>query len=171
MHVFIASVWFDIGWFVAVIGAEQWQWGALAFAVATLLFHSGVQKKPLLPLLAIGALGWGIDYLNVSLSIFQFPSNALPIWLVSLWLMFAWYTYQLKSLLLRFAPVYVLLAGALGGSLSYFAGYQLGAVEFGYSVWLTMMILTLEWAIITLLIIEVHRRGEKNKTDLTGRAS
>ncbi|EPF7650992.1 DUF2878 domain-containing protein [Vibrio vulnificus] len=163
MALILASAWFNLVWFLAVIGTEQWQWVTLCFALMTLGYQYRVDPKTWKATLLIAVVGCLVDSLNQYLSIFQFTSTFLPVWLLSLWVVFAWYAYHLKRILLRFAPFYVLTAGALGGCLSYYAGYKLNAVTYGYSVLITASIVFLEWAIITLFIIKVLRHDEKSK--------
>lgn len=66
----------------------------------------------------------------------------------------------------NFAPFCSVLrinSRCIGGCLSYYAGYKLNAVAYGYSVLITASIVFLEWAIITLFIIKVLRHDEKSK--------
>ncbi|MBO0217405.1 DUF2878 family protein, partial [Vibrio sp. Vb2880] len=38
MKVFLASTWFQLCWFAAVLGTYQWQWVTLFLTLATLLY-------------------------------------------------------------------------------------------------------------------------------------
>lgn len=70
--------------------------------------------------------------------------------------LFAWYAYQLKSILYRFPKTYVSIVGGMGGTASYFAGYKLQAVEFGFSTGATLAMLFVEWCVMMLLILKVY---------------
>ncbi|MCV6069544.1 DUF2878 domain-containing protein, partial [Escherichia coli] len=77
----------------------------------------------------------------------------------------AWYAYQLKVLLHRVAKIYVSILGGLGGMLSYFAGYKLQAVEFGFDTSITLLALFVEWLVLMLVILKVYGNGKlKEKT-------
>lgn len=156
MKVFLASTWFQLCWFAAVLGTYQWQWVTLFLTLATLLYCLKTDASSLKSIGVIVTIGLGLDTLNQQLFVFVFPIPWLPIWLLCLWVLFSWYAYQLKSILYRFPKIYVSIVGGLGGTASYFAGYKLQAVEFGFSVGTTLMILFVEWCAMMLLILKVY---------------
>lgn len=156
MKVFLASTWFQLCWFAAVLGTYQWQWVTLFLTLATLLYCLKTDASSLKSIGVIVMIGLVLDTLNQQLSVFVFPTLWLPIWLLCLWVLFSWYAYQLKSILYRFPKIYVSIVGGLGGTASYFAGYKLQAVEFGFSVGTTLMILFVEWCAMMLLILKVY---------------
>ncbi|WP_041055186.1 DUF2878 domain-containing protein [Vibrio owensii] len=154
MKVFLASTWFQLCWFAAVLGTYQWQWVTLFLTLATLLYCLKTDASSLKSIGVIVTFGLVLDTLNQQL--FVFPTLWLPVWLLCLWVLFSWYAYQLKSILYRFPKIYVSIVGGLGGTASYFAGYKLQAVEFGFSVGTTLMILFVEWCAMMLLILKVY---------------
>lgn len=156
MKVFLASTWFQLCWFAAVLGTYQWQWVTLFLTLATLLYCLKTDASSLKSIGVIVTVGLVLDMLNQQLSVFVFPTLWLPVWLLCLWVLFSWYAYQLKSILYRFPKTYVSVVGGLGGTASYFAGYKLQAVEFGFSVGTTLMILFVEWCAMMLLILKVY---------------
>lgn len=156
MKVFLASTWFQLCWFAAVLGTYQWQWVTLFLTLATLLHCLKTDASSLKSIGVIVTIGLVLDTLNQQLFVFVFPTPWLPIWLLCLWVLFSWYAYQLKSILYRFPKIYVSIVGGLGGTTSYFAGYKLQAVEFGFSVGTTLMILFVEWCAMMLLILKVY---------------
>jgi hypothetical protein len=156
MKVFLASTWFQLCWFAAVLGTYQWQWVTLFLTLATLLYCLKTDASSLKSIGVIVTIGLVLDTLNQQLSVFVFPTLWLPVWLLCLWVLFSWYAYQLKSILYRFPKTYVSIVGGLGGTASYFAGYKLQAVEFGFSVGTTLMILFVEWCAMMLLILKVY---------------
>lgn len=156
MKVFLASTWFQLCWFAAVLGTYQWQWVTLFLTLATLLYCLKTDASSLKSIGVIVTIGLVLDTLNQQLSVFVFPTLWLPVWLLCLWVLFSWYAYQLKSILYRFPKIYVSIVGGLGGTASYFAGYKLQAVEFGFSVGITLMILFAEWCAMMLLILKVY---------------
>lgn len=156
MKVFLSSTWFQLCWFAAVLGTYQWQWVTLFLTLATLLYCLKTDASSLKSIGVIVTIGLVLDTLNQQLSVFVFPTLWLPVWLLCLWVLFSWYAYQLKSILYRFPKTYVSIVGGLGGTASYFAGYKLQAVEFGFSVGTTLMILFVEWCAMMLLILKVY---------------
>ncbi len=84
MALILASAWFNLVWFLAVIGSEQWQWVTLCFALMTLGYQHQVDQKTWKPTLLIAVVGCLVDSLNQYLSIFQFTSTFLPVWLFKL---------------------------------------------------------------------------------------
>lgn len=156
MKVFLASTWFQLCWFAAVLGTYQWQWVTLFLTLATLLYCLKTDASSLKSIGVIVTIGLVLDTLNQQLSVFVFPTLWLPVWLLCLWVLFSWYAYQLKSILYRFPKTYVSIVGGLGGTASYFAGYKLQAVEFGFSVGTTLIILFVEWCAMMLLILKVY---------------
>ncbi|WP_242011038.1 DUF2878 family protein [Vibrio furnissii] len=45
----------------------------------------------------------------------------------------------------------------IGGALSYWAGYRFGAVQFGLSIFWSVLALFLEWFLLSLLLMKVFR--------------
>ncbi len=156
MKLLIASIWFELCWLSAVLGTHQWQWLTLAATIVTLIYCWRVNASSLKCIAVITALGVALDTVNQQFSILVFPTQWLPVWLLCLWFLFPWYVYQLKSVLYRFPKIYVSIIGGLGGTVSYFAGHELHAVEFGFSTGITLAILFLEWFVFMLLILRVY---------------
>ncbi|BDR13940.1 DUF2878 domain-containing protein [Vibrio sp. STUT-A11] len=156
MRVLLASTWFQLCWLAAVLGTYQWQWFTLCFTLVTIAYCALNDAAALKPIVVVVVFGLALDSLNQQFSVLIFPTLWLPLWLLCLWLMFTWYAYQLKPVLYRFPKTYVSVIGGIGGSASYFAGYKLQAVDFGYDVFFTLMVLFVEWCVVTLLILRVY---------------
>ena len=157
MLLFFKSLWFQLCWFVAVLGTEDWQWLTLTLALLTLIYCAIRSPHSLKMISKITVIGWLLDTLNQQVSIFVFPSQTLPLWLLCLWFLFAWYACQFQVVLLKYRASLVCLVGALGGGVSYFAGSSLGAVSFGFSVFMSITIILIEWFLLMLLILKVCR--------------
>ncbi|MGR5446321.1 DUF2878 domain-containing protein [Vibrio jasicida] len=156
MRLFIASTWFQLCWFAAVLGTYQWQWLTLVLTLLTLVYCWRGEPLALKSVAIVVFMGLVLDTLNKQLSVLLFPTVWLPMWLVCLWVLFSWYAYQLKSILYRFPKNYVSVVGGIGGTASYFAGYKLQAVEFGFNTSITLAILFVEWSLVMLLILRVY---------------
>ena len=152
----IISSWFQIIWFLAVVGQYSWQWLTLALAVMTFVATAFATKVPWFKVLLIFAIGVSVDWLNMSLGALKFEHGSFPVWLFSLWLIFIWYSYFLYPLLSQYPISLVSMVGGVGGALSYIAGEKLGAVTFGLPLITTSGILLIEWTILIALIIRVY---------------
>ncbi|PFG55892.1 uncharacterized protein DUF2878 [Vibrio sp. ES.051] len=156
MRVFIASIWFQLCWFSAVIGTYHLQWVTFALTITTILYCIKTDIASLRGIAVITVSGLVLDTLNQQISVFVFPTLWLPVWLMCLWVLFSWYAYQLRSVLYRFPKTYVSIIGGIGGVVSYYAGFKLQAVEFGFSTGVTLIILFAEWVAMMLLILKVY---------------
>ncbi|MZI95099.1 MULTISPECIES: DUF2878 domain-containing protein [Vibrio] len=157
MVVFCASVWFQLLWFLCVMGQTEWQWWALGGAVGTWLLHI-VWGKWCWHLVIFSGLGIGLDGLNIHFDLFRFAADGFPIWLMSVWIAFAWYCHFLVPVLSRWPKLLMAMVGGLGGVTSYYAGLELGAVTFTYSLTVTLAILFLQWSVVTLCLVFVEER-------------
>ncbi|MGY0615686.1 DUF2878 domain-containing protein [Vibrio sp. FJH11] len=166
MKVLLASTWFQVCWFAAVLGTYQWQWFTLGFTLVTIAYCALLDAASLKVITIVTLVGLVLDSLNQQFTLLIFPSVWLPVWLLCLWFVFAWYACQLKSVLYRLPKIYVSIIGGIGGAASYFAGYKLQAVEFGYDVYFTLMVLFVEWFVVTLLILRVYGNAK-----LTGKVN
>ena len=97
---------------------------------------------------SVAAIGIGADAMLHITGVYQFAGNALvPLWLCGLWLAFA--TTLTRSLaFLGKRPWLAAVAGAVALPLNYWAGQRLGAVTFGYSLPVTLVVISLTWGIL-----------------------
>ncbi len=137
----------------------------MILALATLVYSILTAFHSVKAISFVTIFGLVLDTLNQHFSLLVFPTPWLPVWLIGLWVLFAWYAYQLKVLLHRFVKIYVSVLGGLGGMLTYFAGYKLQAVEFGFDTSITLLALFVEWLVLMLVILKVYNNGKlKEKT-------
>ncbi|CCN82791.1 conserved hypothetical protein [Vibrio nigripulchritudo SFn27] len=153
--VIASSLWFQGLWFLAVIGRENTQVWLVVASVLTLLFCFVDEVKKLRLIFAVSALGILVDYINWQIGLFTFPSVSFPVWLTLLWGLFGWYAVQMRSLVNRYPRIFVSLLVGVSGSLSYFAGYRLGAVDWELGVLLTLSILFLEWFLLGYFVTKL----------------
>ena len=112
--------------------------------------------------LSVTLLGIIVDSLLMFFNIFIFAQQPLliPLWLMAIWMAFACTLRHSLAFFYRF-PKVQFLAGAISGPLSYYAGYLLGAVEFGHSVVVTMMVLALLWGCLFKVFMSVSAYSAK----------
>lgn len=151
------ALWFQSLWFTTVLGREA----LLPLALALLTLHLWLARDRRLELrqfLVVGGLGIGVDAALSGAGIFQFHAGVLvPLWLCCLWLAFsAILGRSLAYLATRYW--WCALAGALAFPLNYWAGQRLGAVEFGYSLPVTLTTLAVVWALVLPLMFYLTRR-------------
>lgn len=157
----LISTWFQIVWFLAVVGREPWQLLTVSLVALTLLISVRSTHFKLARFLLLFAFGVFVDYLNLSLGLFSFESSSFPIWLGALWAIFLWYAYYLLPLLNRYPFGLVSMLCGVAGALSYFAGMKLGAVQFPIGAGATLAVLFAEW----VLIINVINKGYGHESD------
>jgi hypothetical protein len=144
---------FQVLWFLAVLGREDWQW-LLLMTVAVLWFLLFRQRaQGVLPLLVLSLFGILVDSLNLYWGVLEFGQPRLPLWMLGLWLLFSWYLAFLGPVMNRFSPHLVLIAYMVGGSLSYFAAIRLFAATTSYSLPITLTVLACEWLVIGVIAI------------------
>ncbi|MRI31846.1 DUF2878 domain-containing protein [Endozoicomonas sp. OPT23] len=149
------GVWFYLTWLSAV-------WGQTAFlplTAALLLLHGFIHRKhptEFLLILIVASIGIEIDQLLSWSGFFIFKDSIwLPEWLLLLWCAFA-ATLRHSLNFLAGSPKLAAVFGAIGGSSSYFAGVQLGAVEFGFSLIFSLTVLAFIWAVLMPLFFQIN---------------
>ena len=147
-------VLFQLGWFACIYGGASGHVAASVLFSLTLVAISVWQtpfKKNLLELfIKIGLYGLVGDTLLLQLGLLQFNSPVpftflSPIWMVSLWILFA-STLNQSMAWLSGKPLMGALLGAIFGPLSYIAGVEMGAANWGNRLQ-AIVLIGLIWAI------------------------
>ncbi len=149
----LTSLWFQGLWFLAVLGREPWQWWTLALVLLTCAITLPRQRKPLLWCVGIALLGIALDSVNLLAGLMVFSSPQLPIWLMALWLAFAWYSWWLLPILRGYSKLLIVPVAAVAGAVSYLAGAQLDAVMLPFGNSLTAAVLLCQWGILMALML------------------
>ena len=147
---------------MAVLGSYSLQYVTLAIAMLTLLASIAMTDLPWGKVLVVIGIGVCVDFINTYTGVFQFAEAGFPLWLLALWVAFAWYAYFLTPILIRYPLLAVSIVGSAGGVLSYIAGNKLGAVELGFPVLLSSLILAIEWLLLIAIIIRVYGHEQSN---------
>jgi hypothetical protein len=148
------ALWFQSLWFLTVLGRDP----MLLASIALLVLHLALvmkRRKELELLATVAIIGITVDTGLSLANVFVFPHGSLiPLWLCCLWLAMAAALPRSLAFLQRhaFLPV---LAGAVVVPLNYWAGARLGAVEFGYPLPQTLLLLSLIWALLLPLLLRV----------------
>ena len=151
MHFFF----FDLVWFLAVWGREDWLW-LTALSVALLYVtawrYLWARRIQLALLIGVGLLA---EYLVVSAGILSFTgTDYLPHWLILLWFGF-WAMALVVFTWLQNRYWLALIAGLIFGPITYFAGVRLGAASMETSfIWVGFSY-SLMWGLLMLLVVKL----------------
>lgn len=145
-------------------------WGNAFIPCAALLIclhiiYFSKVKNELLLIAVITVVGVIIDSTLQWYSIFIFKEHEyIPLWLVVLWISFA-ATICHSLQFLKSSITLQFLVGALIAPLSYVAGYQLEAVEFGLPKVITYAYLGLIWSVLMVFIFYLKSYLIKEERD------
>ncbi|KII75556.1 DUF2878 domain-containing protein [Vibrio renipiscarius] len=163
----LVSTWFQVTWFLAVVGADKWQWLTVAAVLLTLGVSAKYRWLQWRKWGLLCLIGISFDVLNQQIGVFVFESgvendlgsdfkrSVLPLWLMALWAIFMWYVQFLVPIVSRYPLALVSMMGGISGSLSYWAGSKLDAVTFGYALLPTLGWLFIGWTAVTMLCVRM----------------
>lgn len=163
MRSFVPFAAFQLVWFAAVLGARaglNWA-GPMALVPYLAWMLAGERDRMRLGArwIVAGLLGSLVDCGLASLGLLVYPKAdpGWPTWLVppfivSLWIAFATLPHVSLAWLAP-RPVLAALLGAVGGPLSFAAGARLGVVSAGDSPRMTSLVLAVEYALATPLLL------------------
>lgn len=163
MQLVINFIIFQVAWFACVVSAaRQMEWIAvisIILAIGIHLFLVQDRKAELQLVLTAGLIGLLLDSALISLGIFTPTSNWMsdniaPLWLVSLWMLFAiTLNHSLRWLQQRYLIAAVM--GFIFAPVAYWAGQRLGALTFPSDQSPIISLLTIGacWIIITPLLL------------------
>ncbi len=164
---------FQTVWFASVLGAANgWPWLGTLCLAPFLVWQLSTSRDPTYDrnaLLLMGAAGLIVDsaypLAGVASYASPWPSPRLaPVWLLMMWLNLA-LTMNQSLAWLRGRYLLAALFGGLGGGLSYWAGWRLGAVEFLWPPWAAACLIGLVWAILLPLAYAFLERSAPISTE------
>lgn len=128
---------FQVGWFSCVLGAAHhipWLGPLVTLPVLAWHLHGATYpSSELMLMLIVAVCGSLFDQTLLSLGLIQFaasdwPSQLLPLWMVSLWLLFAT-ALNISLRWMRGRPLIAALFGLIGGPLAFMSGVRMGAMH------------------------------------------
>ncbi len=134
--------------------------GAVALHLALV---SSSRSRELLMIVVVALVGTGVDTTLTALGHLRFHPDAatvgvVPIWIVSLWFVFAT-TFNAALRWLHGRPVLALLLGAIGSPLSYRAGMSFDAVMIpGDGLWPSWVAVAIGWGLAMPLLVSLAQR-------------
>jgi hypothetical protein len=158
----INLIGFNVSWF----GLIYWGNNFIPIAFLLLLAHLFFQSKnykELFLILVVSVIGISVDSLLQQLTLFIFlePSH-IPFWLMMLWASFA-ATICHSLNFLASSKMLQLVVGGLISPLSYIAGYKFMVVDFGYSMFITYVVLALVWGGLFILFYYLKNKIMKGE--------
>jgi hypothetical protein len=159
---------FQLAWFACILGAGSgliWV-GVVTVAVsvsAHVLFATQ-RASWIVLLIASLIIGLIFDGAVMSLGVLSFPDHATLLTPVPLWMLFMWANFSLTLPLslgwLRGRYVLGALFGLLGGPGAYYTGMKLNAIELSDDLVRSLIVVGLEWAIATPLLMLISVKAE-----------
>lgn len=143
-------------WAACAYGAvEQNAMIGVIAAISYLAVHFSLSPQPYidsLVLIGISSVGLLLDSINQSLGVVSFYASnesflAIPYWLLTLWMVFA-VSLPHSLYWLHRKPLIAVLAGAIGGTSSYFAGSRFDALSFAEPLWQSLLVFSFEWGLL-----------------------
>jgi hypothetical protein len=159
----INVVGFNLVWFGLVYWGNIFVPIAIALLGAHIFYVSEKENQEVTLIFIVAIIGVVVDSTLQALGIFSFLGNAyLPVWLISLWFCFG-ATLNHSLGFLQNSKRLQVLVGAIIAPLSYLAGHQFKAVDFGLSVINTYLLLSVIWAVLMVSFFYIKSSLEKKE--------
>ncbi len=160
-HFLAITFGFNLYWLLAVWGQFDYIWLLIVMLVACWWIFQGSWRFAIIAATA----GISMDALLSYFGVYQFDGNAIPPWLILLWLGFASFVWLLRKVIQNYSPYVLVIIGSIGGTVSYLAGLRLEAISWPMGIPVTMMITLVSWLVysiilLVLLKLSVQRWGE-----------
>ncbi|MFK7853697.1 MAG: DUF2878 domain-containing protein [Granulosicoccus sp.] len=153
--VFANVVFYQLIWFGAVLGGQQYVVGLFALVLLHLYLSSG-RREEMIVMGSCASIGIMTDSLLTYFGLFEFSHSpvVIPLWLVVLWLGFAG-TFRLALSYFMKRPPLAIAAAVVGAPLSYLAAARLGAVTYPYGYLTTAAVLAAVWFILMNIFLRI----------------
>ena len=155
---------YQVGWFACVLGGA-YDYALVGSLIAFMiigyhLYFAKAWHLELLLVITAMILGFAWDSFLVQQNWITYPHGQLsagtaPYWIVVMWGLFTT-TLNVSLNWLKNKILYPVLFGALGGPLAYYAGANLGALDFIEST-TALIALAVGWAIFTPLLLHLTK--------------
>ena len=147
---------FKASWLALVIFQSQAVIPVLAIIILRVAILPAMYQALALILTTL-VIGISMDLLLLIGGILKFPDNMMPFWLVLLWFSFAITLPRGFSAVSRLHPALQSIAGMAAGFIGYFAGYLLGAVNFGHSMLFSLGTIALLWMLLVPFLFWIEQ--------------
>ena len=157
---FLISLAFNAFWLLCVVFQMQY-WPVIALIIASAIFY---EKSAMIALLIIAPIGIATDFFFSLFGVFSFPNQlgetgllGFPMWLILLWFGFSVFAWLMRKIVLQSYLPFLLVVCGVAGASSYYAGFQLGAVDFPMGLVETLAILSITWVLLAAVFFVVIR--------------
>ncbi len=154
-------VLFQLGWFACVLGGAYGQalLGSL-IAILVIAYHfyrANEAKKELLLLSIALIIGFIFESIVTAQGLARYSHGQVfdviaPLWMILMWPLFATTLNLSMRWLKNLTPLLVSLVGVIFAPLAYYAGSQLGAVEYD-NLTLSLSIIAIAWAALLPVLV------------------
>ncbi|VEB96442.1 Protein of uncharacterised function (DUF2878) [Cedecea lapagei] len=157
LQVFVLAIAFDLYWALVVLFRERGLFLWLALALLAWLMLSPAHRLQAALLAVAGSI---LDACWVLTGLIDFNGGTLlPLWMVSLWWMFATVWTRLTSLSTLPGWMFTLMA-TLGGPVAYLLGKRVGAITFLEPTFIVVSWMASGWLVLMLFFhLFLGRRG------------
>ncbi len=145
---------FDGFWLLAVAGQNPWV--LLTILLLGLHFMFTPSRRADIRVLWLALAGMTVDFILTVAGVFSF--DHWPLWLGVLWIGFVLTLGHSLRWMRRLSLWLLMITGALAGTGSYLAGWQLGAVSLPLGFWPSVLILALLWSVLLPVLVRLDRR-------------
>jgi hypothetical protein len=165
MRVVINLAALQLGWFACVLGgAKGIPWAGIAVVALIAAYHLMSADRPgreSALLLVAGAIGAVWDGLLTGFGWLVYPSGVFfqwlaPSWIIAMWVAFAT-TFNVSLSWLKGRWYLASALGAIGGPLAYFAGAQLGGVNFPDPL-VALAVIAGGWSFLMPMLLAIAQR-------------
>ncbi len=157
---------FQLAWWAAVLGAassKAWIGPAVSACILSLHVRMATDRLAMMKVIGfVGGVGYLVDSALGLAGVLEFHGDDVgerllaPLWLLGLWLVFAT-TLGSSLSALSSHPRLAAVLGATFGPLSYYAGFNLGALRLGLLPLRSLFIIAIAWSLFLPLAFRVDR--------------
>lgn len=158
----IVGLIFNVYWALAVIGQSQFVWLLVLLLLSSWRVYRGAWRFGLM----LGVSGVLMDAMLSWLGIYEFDALFFPLWLVLLWVGFGSFIWIMRQTIMANSPYFIISLGGVGGMMSYFAGYRLGAVMWPLGIEITAACILVCWLCFSALALVLLNKC--NRQNLEG---
>lgn len=159
-------LWFYVGWFGCVFLAKMNQPATSLFFPLVILIFLAYKKifnqQQWKRITYFFIIGLGFDFILYKANLIAFPNQDfefLPIWLVSIWILFV-STLPLMTDYFSARPLVAIVLGGILGPLNYYNGTRFGIVIIDFSI--TYLFYSLFWSIYFTTSVLILRKKYEN---------
>lgn len=145
---------FQLLWFVAVFGGNQWL--AVGIFILLLHFYFSPEKRADFSVLSLALIGIGCDAMLTAAGVFEFEQT--PFWLALLWFAFVLNFGHSLLYLRRISTPWLAILGSVAGCYVYLLSWKLGAVALPMGAIFSGLIVASVWAALLPLMVKMDLR-------------